>query len=758
MYLQCTNIDVQENRIFTDSFNEEGYRMTIGLVADSFNEISVYQEAVWRGVSDAAREQGIQIRTYVGGALEYSPLNPFEKTKNIAYEFLDPQQLDGIIYCGGTLGNGVPKDKFDAFCKRFSSIPSISVGPAGSTIPRILVDNDRGMKEMVVHLIEDHGYSPIAFISGPSGNADADRRKKMFLDTMREHGQDVDSKLLYEGDFNSQSGSDAVAYWFDKLGLSPRAIVVSNDNMAFGVLSTLQERKLSVPYTVAVTGFDDVESAAMTLPPLTTVSQPIYQEAKRALGMLVKAIRGETIPFETLEPAVQVLRQSCGCLSQNVNSFTESLFGASDSIERDVFKLVGMDRDDPSAETVRELINQFSDEFCNEQELLKLLSELLRRDILSGTRANRWYHAVNRFRFAITGRANLLHRCQAMISDAEQQQIFMRINAKQQQMDLLMSAERELITSFKMDSLVEVMRTSFTRLGMNGVVLCLYDNPENPLQGAHIAAAFRNGQNVAFPETSFSPKDLVPANINYLDSPDSSIIIEPVYYREEQIGYLVFEEAIQSAVLYESLAAEVSSALEGAILIDRVTLAEKELEERNREIEALVRPMLDSIKSITNVATEQQQAIGELEELNQRSIRAAADMASNTGALTEALQKTGELVSGIDDITEVINVVAINASIQAAHVGKEGAGFAVIAGEVRKLAQSTRKNSSEITGFLTDVDNKISGLTNSNKDLTESFSQLRETIQNTVQTLETIAAKMEDMDRGSNEILKIMNR
>ena len=53
--------------------------------------------------------------------------------------------------------------------------------------------------------------------------------------------------------------------------------------------------------------------------------------------------------------------------------------------------------------------------------------------------------------------------------------------------------------------------------------------------------------------------------------------------------------------------------------------------------------MLDSIKSITNVATEQQQAIGELEELNQRSIRAAADMASNTGALTEALRKPENL-------------------------------------------------------------------------------------------------------------------
>lgn len=732
--------------------------MTFGLVADSFNEISVYQEAVWRGVSDAAHELGIQIRTYVGGALEYSPLNPFEKTKNIAYEFLDPQLLDGIVYCGGTLGNGVAKEKFDSFCKRYSAIPSISVGPAGTTTPRILVDNDTGMKDMVVHLIEDHGYAPIAFISGPAGNADADRRKKMFVETMREHGQNVDAKLLYEGDFNSQSGIDAVAYWFDTLGLAPRAIVASNDNMAFGVLSALQERGISVPYAVAVTGFDDVESAAMTLPPLTTVSQPIYQEAKRALFMLVDAIKGEPLPFETLEPAVQVLRQSCGCYSDNVNSFTESLSGASDSVERDVFTLVGMDRDDPSAGILIDLMAQISDEFCNEQDFLKLLSELLRRDILSGARIGRWYYAINRFRFAITGRANLLHRCQAMISDAEQQQIFMKMNAKRQQLDLLMSAERELITSFKMENLVEVMRNSFTRLGMNGVVLCIYDNPDNPLQSAHVATAFKNGKIIPYPEQSFSPTELVPAGVDYLGNPESSILIEPVYYREDQIGYLVFEQTVPSAVLYESLAAEVSSALEGAILIDRVTSAEKQLEERNREIEALVRPMLDSIKSITNVATEQQQAIGELEELNQRSIRAASEMSGNTTALSEALKKTGELVTAIDDITEVINVVAINASIQAAHVGKQGAGFAVIAGEVRKLAQSTRKNSTEITGFLSDVDSKISGLTVSNTELSDSFSRLRTTVQNTVQTLEMIASNMEDIDRGSNEILKIMNR
>ncbi len=730
--------------------------MTIGVVFDSL--IGIYQEPVWRGLSDAASELDIRLRIYVGGALEYAPLNPFEKTKNIAYDLIDVRALDGLVFCGGTLGNGVPKERFDAFCKRFSALPAISIGPAGTDVPRILVDNDQGMRDMVLHLLDDHGYTKIAFISGPSGNADAERRKKMFLDTLRDHGLAQDPKMLYEGDFNAASGSDAVAYWFDTLKISPEAIVASNDSMAFGALAALQERNVSVPYSVAVTGFDDVDEAAMSLPSLTTVSQPIYAQAKRALVMLAASVRGEPLPFETLEPAVRVLRQSCGCLSANVNAFTEALSRASDSVERDVFSLVGMDRDDASAGLLSELVSSVTDEKCDERAVLKAVSDLLRRDILSGTRAGRWYRAVNRLRFAVSGRANLLHRCQAMIADAEQQQVFVKLNAERTQLTLLMNAERELITSFRMETLVEAMRSSFTRLGMNGVVLCLYDDPLDPTRSARVAAAFKNGENVPFPKASFAPVDLVPSGVAYLGNPSAPIIVEPVFYREENIGYLVFEQTVRSGILYESLAAEVSSALEGALLIDRVTAAEKGLEERNREIEALVRPMLESIQSVTAVAAGQQRAIGELEELNQRSIKAASEMSKNTGALSEALKKTGELVGAIDDISEVINVVAINASIQAAHVGKQGAGFAVIAGEVRKLAQSTSKNSTEITGFLSDVDKKIAGLTGSNEELSDSFARLRATVRETVSSLETISEKMRDIDRGSNEILRVMNK
>ena len=80
----------------------------------------------------------------------------------------------------------------------------------------------------------------------------------------------------------------------------PQAIVAPNDNMAFGAINALREKGLSVPHQIAVTGFDDVSSAATATPPLSTVSQPIYLQGKKAVELLIQRIKGGTIPEETL--------------------------------------------------------------------------------------------------------------------------------------------------------------------------------------------------------------------------------------------------------------------------------------------------------------------------------------------------------------------------------------------------------------------------------------------------------------------------
>src|SRR4029078_1888151 len=85
---------------------------------------------------------------------------------------------------------------------------------------------------------------------------------------------------MIRGDFRFSAGQEAVAQLFDPGGPGCDAIVATNYWMALAALEALRARGLRVPEDVAVVGFDDVEEARFTSPPLTTVRQ-----APRPLGI-----------------------------------------------------------------------------------------------------------------------------------------------------------------------------------------------------------------------------------------------------------------------------------------------------------------------------------------------------------------------------------------------------------------------------------------------------------------------------------------
>ena len=131
-------------------------------------------------------------------------------------------------------------------------------------------------------------------------------------------------------------------------------------------------------------------------------------------------------------------------------------------------------------------------------------------------------------------------------------------------------------------------------------------------------------------------------------------------------------------------------------------------------------------------------------------------MQENTTLLRQSLEKTSFLVSDIEKTSEVINVVAINASIEAAHVGKTGAAFSVIAGEVKKLSDLTRKNSNQIAEFLKEVNSRIEYILKSTSVLSETFSELTRMINATVSTLAEITSRMEGINAASKDVLQVM--
>ena len=96
------------------------------------------------------------------------------------------------------------------------------------------------------------------------------------------------------------------------------AIVAANDDMAIGAINALQSRGIQIPDDVAVTGFDDSDGASAVTPALTTVHQPVYQQAYKCVELLCAQIRGEVAPETIALPTEAVYRRSCGCFSSAI--------------------------------------------------------------------------------------------------------------------------------------------------------------------------------------------------------------------------------------------------------------------------------------------------------------------------------------------------------------------------------------------------------------------------------------------------------
>jgi DNA-binding LacI/PurR family transcriptional regulator len=88
-------------------------------------------------------------------------------------------------------------------------------------------------------------------------------------------------------------------------GIRPTAVIAMSDAIAIGVLSAARSLDLRIPADVSIVGFDDIDVAAHTDPPLTTVHQPIRRKGEAAMRMLLGLVEGgkhavpEAAPLET---------------------------------------------------------------------------------------------------------------------------------------------------------------------------------------------------------------------------------------------------------------------------------------------------------------------------------------------------------------------------------------------------------------------------------------------------------------------------
>ena len=176
-------------------------------------------------------------------------------------------------------------------------------------LPLVLVD--REIDAIDVDLIEvDHaaggematayllslGHARVACIVGPADLRPSQQREAGWRRALQSAGIEPRPDEIGRGDFGPQSGAAAMRRLLQS-PQRPTAVFVCNDMMAIGALHAAHEAGIDVPGDLAIVGFDDIELAAYTSPPLTTVAQPKEAIGTGAAGLLLERLRdGRTSP------------------------------------------------------------------------------------------------------------------------------------------------------------------------------------------------------------------------------------------------------------------------------------------------------------------------------------------------------------------------------------------------------------------------------------------------------------------------------
>jgi LacI family transcriptional regulator len=265
-----------------------GRSMTIGVLTQNFG--SPFYDSVSQGVIDGLSDTG------------YSPIFADgqwkQNTEREVIGTLVGRKVDGLILIGGD----VPVSKLNELRDQ---LPTIVVARELDDWENqcIHVDNVDAGYRATKHLI-DFGHREIALIHGIRNHPDAVQRFEGYSKALADAGIELNSNLVYSGDFSAQSGVLAVN---SLLAQSTHfsAVFAANDMVAFGARLALHRHGIRVPEDVSIIGFDDQAEAAFMTPPLTTMRQPAVEMGVASAAALVKLIDGESYELPRLPIELQ---------------------------------------------------------------------------------------------------------------------------------------------------------------------------------------------------------------------------------------------------------------------------------------------------------------------------------------------------------------------------------------------------------------------------------------------------------------------
>jgi LacI family transcriptional regulator len=279
----------------------KSYVPVVGVIVHDITD--PYFAEVVRGVEDAASPGGSLVITCSSDRIP--------ERENSYVRLLRSMRAGTLIFAGSGLDDPASNEEMGKHlgAMRDYGAAVVHLSPHAFGEPEVRVDNAGGIASIVAALVA-LGHRRIAYLAGPTSLFVARDRLAGYRRGLADAGIEFDERLVISGQFSREGGIDGVDHLV--AGDAPfTAICSANDLLALGAMQRLGELGVAVPAQASVAGFDDISTAAMVAPALSTVRLPLHEIGRLGFQYAERVLAGEH-PEPCLLSTELVLRDSTG--------------------------------------------------------------------------------------------------------------------------------------------------------------------------------------------------------------------------------------------------------------------------------------------------------------------------------------------------------------------------------------------------------------------------------------------------------------
>ncbi|MCR5234743.1 MAG: LacI family transcriptional regulator [Lachnospiraceae bacterium] len=199
-------------------------------------------------------------------------------------------RFDGLIVA---LPNMKDK-KFDMY----PGVPKVFIACDDPDELTINYDDKLGITEAMDFLTEEKGFTKLCMLGGREDNADAQKRKRLFVKYLRSKYLEFENDQYEPTDMTSKS-ADAALRLLDN-NPDVQAVFCVNDLVAVGLYDVMKKRNLTPGKDITVFGFDNTRLALEMVPPLASIGSDAATLGQNALNLLLKKMNGEKVSSVTI--------------------------------------------------------------------------------------------------------------------------------------------------------------------------------------------------------------------------------------------------------------------------------------------------------------------------------------------------------------------------------------------------------------------------------------------------------------------------